>query len=246
MSKQVPSKLFKLGEDGFTHEDYVRLDALIGDDWPDLSDDELVGRLQKALTSLDLSHDSGRNHPDLPNSSAPIGSSPEVTAFFNALIADLNRVLRQGTKAASDRDARDAYAPGPVGPAVLPNASPAPGSPVAKVGAFLDNVSKMTKAELREAVEAGKTGAVGLSASESAERVRKSSGQRPSMAGIAKALDLDADLSDEQRKHLRDGQPLSWLLDVSDTVDEDVKKSAASLYGAVNELARRGGSITLR
>jgi len=230
----VATRHFKSGD--FTQEEYERMDDLIGVDWVELSDDQLVGRLQKALEDL-----SGHTP-----SKAGFGDVPGMQEFFDHLVADLNRAIAEGTQAASKRDAEAVYnEPAQVGPAtILPN-SGAVIKADRGIRSFLDSAVGKSRAEVRDIVEAAKTGQT-PSGALITEPVQKSkrTGASP-MDSVKKALDLDKDLSDEQRAHVRAGQPLSWLLDPPAGIDETLVKAAASLYGAVNALAKRGGSIVL-
>jgi hypothetical protein len=132
---------------GFDVEELEQMDKLLGIEWVSLSDDELAREVQKALTGVTKAREA---------SSGTIGSTPEIQRFFDGLIQQLNDAIKTGTKAASDRDAAAAYAPGPIGPALI-NSSPAPGA-MKGIAKFLDDVSGKDTAELREALELSKTG----------------------------------------------------------------------------------------
>ncbi len=143
----MATRRFEAGE--FTQEEYTRLDELIGDDWVELTDDQLVGRVRKALGEVTKADN----------------STSSTEAFFANLMAQLKAALDNTSPPFGMHDLKQPdRTPGGPGfnssaPPVIPNSSPASPAVRKGIGDFLDSISKTgSPAELKEALELARTG----------------------------------------------------------------------------------------
>lgn len=223
---------------GMDTEELAQLDKLLGDDWADLSDDELIGRISKAEKELAVT-----------KASADGGDMATFFARLQTQLAEALDTSKQPFDMITPQPDRKPGGPGfssTAQPVSGPIPSSSPGDPriVSKVAEFLDDASELSDSDIRRMVQNAKSG-VPISVKPK-QKVVKLVDVNP-VGRIKKALDMWDSMDEVQKSQVRTGNPLTWLLEEPDA-DVEVVKNAATMLGGVRELIRRGragGELTL-